>query len=93
MQERLLDEDGHPRKAKAGEDPQNIGLSLDYMFESFEATAESARTGAQRRLGEQVFTLSLEPSSDLLLSTSQGRALQAVSNTRLPMHTLQSPPA
>ena len=42
LQGRLLDKDGHSRKAKAGEDPHNIGLSLEYIFGSFVSANESA---------------------------------------------------
>ena len=51
LQERLLGEDGHPRKVKAGEDPHQCGLVLEWVFGSIVSTAEKARDGAKRCLG------------------------------------------
>ena len=75
LQGRLMDEDGYPRKAEAGEDPHNIGLSLEYVFGSFVSTDEMAHVSAKGCLGEQALILSLELNCDLMLSTSQGRTL------------------
>ena len=83
LQEHLLDKSGHPCKTKAGEDPHNIGLSLDYVFGSFVSPAEMARVSAQRCLGEQSLTLLLNLSCDLLLSTSQVWTLQGHLDTSL----------
>lgn len=51
LQERLLGEDGHPRKVKAGEDPHSNGLVLEWVYGSIVSTAEKARDGAKRCLG------------------------------------------
>lgn len=50
-QERLLGEDGHPRKVKAGEDPHSNGLVLEWVYGSIVSTAEKARDGAKRCIG------------------------------------------
>ena len=47
-----------------------MGLSLEYVFGSIVSTAEKARDGAKRCLGEWSLTLSLKLSCELLLSTS-----------------------
>ncbi|KAL6765006.1 hypothetical protein V8C86DRAFT_2467238 [Haematococcus lacustris] len=51
LQERLLGEDGQPRKVKAPEDPHRCGLVLEWVFGSIVSTAEKARDGARRNLG------------------------------------------
>eukprot|EP00775_Hariotina_reticulata_P013475 gene13475-13601_t len=51
LEERLLGEDGHPRKAREGEDPHRMGLVLEWVFGSIVSTAEKARDGAKRQLG------------------------------------------
>ena len=71
LQERLQDEDGPLCKAKAGEDPHNIGLSLEYVFGCFVPTAELALFSAQRSLGAQSLTLSVKPTPDLLLTPAR----------------------
>lgn len=48
-----------------------MGLSLEYVFGSIVSTAEKARDGAKRCLGEWSLTLSLKLGCELLLSTSQ----------------------
>jgi hypothetical protein len=48
-----LGEDGHPRRAKAGEDPGRNGLVLEWVYGSIVSTAEKARDGAKRCLGMQ----------------------------------------
>lgn len=50
-QDRLLGDDGHPRRAKAGEDPARNGLVLEWVYGSIVSTAEKARDGAKRCLG------------------------------------------
>ena len=50
-QERLLGEDGHPRKVKPGEDPMSNGLVLEWVYGSIVSTAEKARDGAKRGIG------------------------------------------
>lgn len=52
MQERLLGEDGHPRKVHEGEDPHRMGLVLEWVYGTIVSTAEKARDGAKRALGE-----------------------------------------
>ena len=52
-QERLLGEDGHPRKVHEGEDPHRMGLVLEWVYGTIVSTAEKARDGAKRTLGEQ----------------------------------------
>ena len=51
LQERLLGEDGHPRKVKDGEDPARMGLTLEWIFGSIVSTAEKARDSAKKSLG------------------------------------------
>ncbi|GAX74273.1 hypothetical protein CEUSTIGMA_g1722.t1 [Chlamydomonas eustigma] len=51
LQDRLLGDDGHPRKTKAGEDPFSNGLVLEWVYGSIVSTAEKARDGAKRSLG------------------------------------------
>ncbi|GIL82776.1 hypothetical protein Vretimale_8343 [Volvox reticuliferus] len=51
LQDRLLGEDGHPRRAKPGEDPGHNGLVLEWVYGSIVSTAEKARDGAKRCLG------------------------------------------
>lgn len=51
LEERLLGEDGHPRKAREGEDPHRMGLVLEWVYGSIVSTAEKARDGAKRQLG------------------------------------------
>ena len=53
MQERLLGEDGHPRKVHEGEDPHRMGLVLEWVYGTIVSTAEKARDGAKRALGER----------------------------------------
>ncbi len=48
-----MGEDGHPRRAKAGEDPGRNGLVLEWVYGSIVSTAEKARDGAKRCLGMQ----------------------------------------
>ena len=50
-QDRLLGEDGHPRKVKPGEDPKKNGLVLEWVYGSIVSTAEKARDGAKRCIG------------------------------------------
>ena len=51
-QERLLGEDGHPRKVHDGEDPNCMGLVLEWVYGTIVSTAEKARDGAKRPLGQ-----------------------------------------
>ena len=83
LQERLRDKNKCLRRATAGEDPHCIGLSLEYIFGSFVSKAEEARATAKLCIGEQVLTVSLKLSCDLLLSTSQGWTLQEHVDTSL----------
>ncbi|KAL3153768.1 hypothetical protein ABBQ32_013356 [Trebouxia sp. C0010 RCD-2024] len=53
LQERLLGEDGHPRKVHEGEDPHRMGLVLEWVYGTIVSTAEKARDGAKRALGMQ----------------------------------------
>lgn len=57
LQERVLGEDGQPRKMKEGEDPFHLGLVLEWVFGTIVSTAEKARDGAKRILGETIHTL------------------------------------
>lgn len=57
FQERVLGEDGQPRKMKEGEDPFHLGLVLEWVFGTIVSTAEKARDGAKRILGEKLHTL------------------------------------
>ncbi len=56
LQDRLLGEDGHPRKARPGEDPHSNGLVLEWIYGSIVSTAEKARDGAKRFLGSYMPT-------------------------------------
>lgn len=47
----MLGEEGHPRKARGGEDPHRNGLVLEWVYGSIVSTAEKARDGAKRMLG------------------------------------------
>ncbi|KAK9841198.1 hypothetical protein WJX74_001758 [Apatococcus lobatus] len=51
LQERLLGEDGHPRKVQEHEDPHSMGLVLEWVYGTIVSTAEKARDGAKRSLG------------------------------------------
>jgi hypothetical protein len=53
LQERLLGEDGHPRKATLAEDPHRMGLVLEWIYGSIVSTAEKARDGAKRAVGRE----------------------------------------
>lgn len=53
VQERLLGDDGHPRKVHEGEDPHRMGLVLEWVYGTIVSTAEKARDGAKRALGTQ----------------------------------------
>ena len=57
MQERLLGEDGHPRKVHEGEDPHRMGLVLEWVYGTIVSTAEKARDGAKRTLGTSLASL------------------------------------
>lgn len=50
-QERLLGEDGEPRKLQKNEDPQPLGLVLEWVYGTIVSTAEKARNGARCSLG------------------------------------------
>lgn len=54
VQERVLGEDGQPRKMKDGEDEFHMGLVLEWVFGTIVSTAEKARDSAKRYLGEFV---------------------------------------
>lgn len=47
----MLGEDGHPRKVQEGEDPNHMGLVLEWVYGTIVSTAEKARDGAKRPLG------------------------------------------
>ena len=64
----MLGEDGQPRKMKEGEDPDHIGLVLEWVYGTIVSTAEKARDGAKRLLGVYYF----KNVSDYLLSPSSG---------------------
>ncbi len=57
VQERLLGDDGHPRKVHEGEDPNRMGLVLEWVYGTIVSTAEKARDGAKRALGQSLLTL------------------------------------
>ncbi|KAK9806100.1 hypothetical protein WJX72_001362 [[Myrmecia] bisecta] len=69
LQERLLGEDGHPRKVKDGEDPYNMGLVLEWVYGTIVSTAEKARDGAKRALGMRSPTA--QQAHDQLMSALQ----------------------
>lgn len=46
-----MGEDGHPRKVHEGEDPNRMGLVLEWVYGTIVSTAEKARDGAKRPLG------------------------------------------
>jgi hypothetical protein len=50
-QERLLGEDGNPRKTKDNEDPFHMGLVLEWVYGTIVSTAEKARDSAKKILG------------------------------------------
>ena len=52
LQERLLGEDGNPRKTKDNEDPFRMGLVLEWVYGTIVSTAEKARDSAKKPLGE-----------------------------------------
>ena len=52
LQERLLGEDGNPRKTKDSEDPFRMGLVLEWVYGTIVSTAEKARDSAKKSLGE-----------------------------------------
>ncbi|KIY93744.1 hypothetical protein MNEG_14218 [Monoraphidium neglectum] len=54
LQERLLGDDGHPRKVRDGEDPHSLGLVLEWVYGSIVSTAEKGRDGAKRQLGSHL---------------------------------------
>ena len=51
LQERLLGEDGNPRKTKDNEDPFRMGLVLEWVYGTIVSTAEKARDSAKKPLG------------------------------------------
>lgn len=53
LNERILGDDGHPRKAKSDEDPHHVGLVLEWIYGSIVSTAEKARDSAKRNLGHK----------------------------------------
>jgi len=57
VQERLLGDDEHPRKVHEGEDPNRMGLVLEWVYGTIVSTAEKARDGAKRALGQSLLTL------------------------------------
>ena len=65
VQERLLGEDGHPRKVHEGEDPHRMGLVLEWVYGTIVSTAEKARDGAKRALGNPA--LCRQDGSDMAL--------------------------
>ena len=50
-QERLLGEDGNPRKTKENEDTFRMGLVLEWVYGTIVSTAEKARDSAKKPLG------------------------------------------
>ena len=50
-QERLLGEDGNPRRTKDSEDPFHMGLVLEWVYGTIVSTAEKARDSAKKALG------------------------------------------
>lgn len=54
LEERLLGEDGHPRKASGEEDPHRMGLVLEWVYGTIVSTAEKARDCAKRALGARL---------------------------------------
>ncbi|KAL0025091.1 hypothetical protein WJX79_008079 [Trebouxia sp. C0005] len=69
LQERLLGDDGHPRKVHEGEDPNRMGLVLEWVYGTIVSTAEKARDGAKRALGMQPPTV--HQAHDQLLTALQ----------------------
>lgn len=69
LQERLLGDDGHPRKVHEGEDPKRMGLVLEWVYGTIVSTAEKARDGAKRALGMQPPTV--HQAHDQLLTALQ----------------------
>ncbi len=65
-QERLLGEDGNPRKAKDSEDPFHMGLVLEWVYGTIVSTAEKARDSAKKPLGARTHCLLGSPSPYLL---------------------------
>lgn len=51
IQDRLLGEDGEPRKVQEEEDPDSMGLVLEWVYGTIVSTAEKARESAKRSLG------------------------------------------
>ena len=72
LQERLLGEDGHPRRARPGEDPHALGLVLEWVYGSIVSTAEKGRDGAKRPLGSYLPTASA--AFDALVAALQDQA-------------------
>eukprot|EP00210_Caulerpa_lentillifera_P002504 g2401.t1 len=52
LQERKLSDEGQPRKVKKGEDEHKVGLVLEWVYGSIVSTAEKARDGSKRALGD-----------------------------------------
>eukprot|EP00210_Caulerpa_lentillifera_P004712 g4496.t1 len=52
LQDRKLSEEGQPRKVQKGEDEHRVGLVLEWVYGSIVSTAEKARDGAKRPLGD-----------------------------------------
>lgn len=48
-----------PRKVKTSEDPHRLGLVLEWVYGTIVSTAEKARDGAKRALGEHAFLYQL----------------------------------
>jgi hypothetical protein len=51
LEERCLSEDGHPTKVTEGQDPDRVGLVLDWVYGSIVSTAEKSRDAAWKQLG------------------------------------------
>ncbi len=56
-QERMLGEDGNPRRTRDAEDPFHSGLVLEWVYGTIVSTAEKARDSAKKPLGARLFWL------------------------------------
>ena len=83
-QERLLGEDGNPRKTKENEDPFRMGLVLEWVYGTIVSTAEKARDSAKKPLGvlqphakavAQLYARAMQLESSLLMLAQPRRPL------------------
>ena len=74
LQERLLGEDGNPRKTKDTEDPFRMGLVLEWVYGTIVSTAEKARDSAKKPLGKLCSLPGLRPLAHSCIGAAGSKA-------------------